>query len=148
MNTTIWLRVSAIISLLFTVGHFMGGLQNWSPMQDNPVLRSMRTVRFDVMGVNRSYLDLYMGFGHSLTVSLLLQSALLWTLGNAARTHASFVRPMIAMFAVAVALTGVIAWRYIIPVPAFLCLALCATLVMAFVAARSSRAFPAAGNQE
>ena len=140
MNTTIWLRVSAIISLLFTVGHFMGGLQNWSPMQDNPVLRSMRTVRFDVIGVSRSYLDLYMGFGHSLTVSLLLQSVLLWTLGNAARTHASLVRPMIAMFAVAVALTGVIAWKYIIPVPAFLSLALSAPLVMAFVAARSSPA--------
>ena len=148
MNTTIWLRVSAIISLLFSVGHFMGGLQNWSPMEDNPVFRSMRTVRFDVMGVSRSYLDLYLGFGHSITVSLLLQSALLWTLGNAARTHASLVRPMIAMFAVAVALTGVIAWRYIFPVPAFFSLALCATLVMAFVAARSSPTVSALGSHE
>jgi hypothetical protein len=61
-------------------------------------------------------------------------------MGNAARTHASLVRPMIAMFAVAVALTSVIAWRYIIPMPAFLSLALSATLVMALVAARSSLA--------
>jgi len=145
MNTTLWLRVSAIISLLFTVGHFMGGLQNWSPLEDNPVFQAMRTVRFNVMGVNRSYLDLYMGLGHSLTVSLLLQSVLLWILGNEARTQPSLVRPMIAAFVVAVALTGIIAWRYILPVPAFFSLALCATLIVAFIAAhRSSLASAAA----
>ena len=49
MSATIWLRVSAIISLLFTAGHFMGGMQNWSPIADNAVLQAMRTVRFDVM---------------------------------------------------------------------------------------------------
>lgn len=135
MNTTIWLRISSIISLLFTAGHFMGGLQSWSPVADNPVLQSMRSVRFDVMGVNRSYLDFYMGFGHSLTVSLLLQSVLLWSLGNVARTQESLVRPLIVMFVVAVALTGAIAWRYIFPVPALFSLALTATLVMAFIAA-------------
>jgi hypothetical protein len=148
MNTTIWLRVSAIISLLFTAGHFMGGLQNWSPMGDNPVLQSMRTVRFDIMGVNRSYLDFYMGFGHSITVSFLLQSVLLWILGDVARTHASLVRPMIAAFVVAVAVTGVIAWRYILPVPAFFSLALCATLVVAFIAAHSSPTVSALANRE
>ena len=105
MSTTAWLRVSAVISLLFTVGHFVGGMQNWSPMADNPVLESMRAVRFNVMGVDRSYFDFYMGFGHTATVNLLLQSVLLWMLGNVARTHASFVRPMIAAFVVAVAVT-------------------------------------------
>jgi hypothetical protein len=136
MNATLWLRVSAIISLLFTAGHFMGGLEHWSPMGDNPVLQSMRTVRFHVMGVDRSYLDFFLGFGHSLTVSLLLQSVLLWILGDAARTSASHVRSIIAAFAVAVAANGVIAWRYILPVPAFFSLALCATLVLAFFTAR------------
>jgi len=136
MNTTLWLRISAIISLLFTAGHFMGGLKNWSPMGDNPVLQSMRTVRFHIMGVDRSYLDFFMGLGHSLTVSLLLQSVLLWILGDVARTNASLARPMIAAFVVAVALTGVVAWRYILPVPAFFSLALCTALVSAFITAR------------
>jgi len=135
MNTTVWLRVSAIISLLFTAGHFMGGRKNWSPMGETPVLQSMRTVHFDVMGVNRSYLDLYMGLGHSLTVYLLLQSVLLWLLSNLARTHASLVRPMIVTFVVAVAAIGVIGWRYILPVPAYFSLALCSTLVVALIAA-------------
>jgi hypothetical protein len=135
VRTTVWLRISAIISLLFAVGHSLGGKQNWSPVADNPVLQSMRAVHFDVMGVSRSYLDFYLGFGYSLTVSLLLQSVLLWILSNLARTHAEIARPMIAAFAVAAVMSGLIAWRYIFPVPALFSLVLCAALVMAFVAA-------------
>jgi NADH:ubiquinone oxidoreductase subunit 6 (subunit J) len=145
MSTTVWLRISAVISLVFAVGHSMGGMQNWSPVADSPVLQSMRTVHFDVMGVNRSYLDFYMGFGYSITVSLFLQSVLLWILSNLARTHASIARPMIAAFAVASALGGLIAWRYIFPVPALLSLVLCAALVVAFIAALRSPAVSAPG---
>jgi pimeloyl-ACP methyl ester carboxylesterase len=145
MSTTVWLRISAIISLVFAVGHSMGGMQNWSPIADSPVLQSMRTVHFDVMGVNRSYLDFYMGFGYSITVSLFLQSVLLWILSNLARTHASIARPMIAAFAVASALGGLIAWRYIFPVPALLSLVLCAALVVAFIAALRDPAVSAPG---
>lgn len=147
MSTAVWLRVSAIISLLLAVGHSLGGRQNWSPTADNPVLQSMRTVHFDVMGANRSYLDFYMGFGLSLSVSLFLQTALLWILGSLARTHASLIRPLIAAFAVAVALGGLIAWRYIFPVPALFSLALLVPLIMAFIAAHRSTAIAAAGSQ-
>ncbi|MHB8811766.1 MAG: LIC_13387 family protein [Steroidobacteraceae bacterium] len=138
MSTAVWLRICAIISLVFAAGHFLGGMQNWSPVADNPVLQSMRTVHFDVMGVNRSYLDFYMGFGYSITVSLLLQAVLLWILSILARTHASTVRPMIAAFAVATALSAVIAWRYIFIVPTLFSLVLLAALVVAFICARPS----------
>jgi|SRR5579862_1639133 len=147
MNTTIWLRISAIVSLLFTIGHFLGGMQNWSPMPDNPVLLAMRTVHFDIMGMSRSYLDLYMGFGYSITVSLLLQSVLLWILASIARTHAALVRPMIAAFALAAALSGVIAWKYIFLIPAILCLALCATLIMALISVHRSQVLAVRGTQ-
>jgi hypothetical protein len=55
MTTTLWLRVSSVISLLFAAGHAFGGLTYWSPNGENPVLEAMRTVHFDVMGVSRSY---------------------------------------------------------------------------------------------
>jgi membrane protease YdiL (CAAX protease family) len=41
MNATLWLRVSAIISLLFTAGHFTGGLKNWSPILPVPAFFSL-----------------------------------------------------------------------------------------------------------
>lgn len=148
MSTTVWLRISAIISLAFAVGHSLGGMQHWSPVADNPVLQSMRAVHFDVMGVSRSYLDFYMGFGYSLTVSLLLQSVLLWNLSNLARTHASTARPMIAAFVAATALGGVIAWRYIFPVPALFSAVLCAALIVAFITAHRSSAVSSAGGKD
>ena len=52
------LRIASGISFLFAAGHTLGGLQNWSPMGDNDVLKTMTTVRFNTMGANRSYLDL------------------------------------------------------------------------------------------
>ena len=136
MTATVLLRIAAIISLLFTAGHTMGGLKKWSPMGENAVLKAMTDVRFDTMGANRSYLDFYMGFGWSLTVAMLLQTILLWQMANLATTDAARVRPMIAVFALAQLASGIIAWRFIFPVPALFSVVLLVPLVAAFVVAR------------
>jgi hypothetical protein len=136
MTTTLWLRISSVISLLFAAGHTLGGLKYWSPMGDNPVLQAMRTVRFDTMGANRSYFDFYLGFGYSLSVTQVMQAALLWQLAGLARTDALGARPMIAVIALATAVCGVIAYGFILPLPAFFSLALVASLVVAYVVAR------------
>lgn len=136
MTTTLWLRISAGIALLFAAGHTLGGLKYWSPMGDNAVLQSMRAVRFDTMGANRSYFDFFMGFGHSISVLQLMEAVLLWQLASLARSNALSVRPMIAVIGLATVACGVIAWRFIFPVPAFFSLVLAATLTVAYVVAR------------
>jgi hypothetical protein len=135
MTTTLLLRISAVISLVFAIGHSLGGLKRWSPMGDNEVLKAMETVRFDTMGANRSYLDFFMGFGWSLTVAMLLQSVLLWQLASLARTDAARLRPMIAAFAIASLASGIIAWLFIFPVPALFSAALLIVLVAAYAKA-------------
>jgi hypothetical protein len=135
MTATLWLRISAGIALLFAAGHTLGGLKYWSPMGDNPVLQSMRSVRFDTMGANRSYFDFFMGFGHSLSVLLVMEAVLLWQLATLARSNALSVRPMIAVIALATAACAVIAWRFIFPVPAIFSLVLVLTLSVAYVVA-------------
>jgi hypothetical protein len=137
MKTTLWLRISSIVSLLFAAGHTLGGLQEWSPTGDNPVLRSMKEVHFDTMGVNRSYFDFYMGFGWSISVTLAMQAILLWQLASHARTQAAAVRPMILVFAIANAASGIVALRYIFPLPAIFFLALVASLGISWILARS-----------
>ena len=77
MTTTLLLRIASVISLLFTAGHTLGGRKQWSPMGGNDVLRAMTDVRFDTMGVSRSYLDFFMGFGWSISVFMLMQTVLL-----------------------------------------------------------------------
>ena len=136
MTTTLLLRIASIISVVFTAGHTLGGLRKWSPMGDNEVLKAMTAVRFDTMGANRSYLDFFMGFGWSISVSMLLQTALLWQLASLARTDPARVRPMIAVFALATVASGLIAWRFIFPVPALFSSALVIVLAAAYVVAR------------
>ena len=136
MTTTLLLRIASVISLLFTAGHTMGGLKQWSPMGDNPVLKSMTDVRFDTMGANRSYLDFFMGFGWSISVLMLMQTILLWQLASLAKTEPARLRPMIAAIALATAGGGIIAWRFIFPVPALFSAALAIVLGLAYVNAR------------
>jgi hypothetical protein len=135
MTTTLLLRIASVISLVFTAGHTLGGLQKWSPMGENEALRAMTSVRFDTMGANRSYLDFFMGFGWSISVSMLLQTVLLWQLASLARANPALVRPMVAVFALATLASGVIAWRLIFPIPALFSGALVVVLVAAFVVA-------------
>jgi len=134
MTTSFMLRIASAISFLFTVGHSLGGLSKWSPVDDNPVLRAMTNTRFHVMGASRSYLDLYEGLGWSISVAMLLQTILLWQLASIARTDAARVRPMIAAFALATFASGAIAWFFIFAVPALFSAALLAALVLAWMA--------------
>jgi hypothetical protein len=136
MTTTIWLRVSSVIALLFALGHASGGLQYWSPMGDTPVLQAMRGSPFDIMGTKRTYFDFYMGFGLSLSVAQLMLAILLWQLSTLARTNALGVRPMIAVIALATIATGVVAWHFIFLLPVLFCLALVGSLAVAYVVAR------------
>ena len=78
MNASLLLRIASVISLVFAAGHSLGGRKYWSPQGKTEVLKAMRTVRFEVFGVSRTYLDFYLGFGLSLSVFLLLQAAVLW----------------------------------------------------------------------
>lgn len=134
MNSVLLLRIAAAISLLFTAGHSAGGLKLWSPMGPNAVLKTMTETHFQTMGVNRSYLDFFLGFGWTITVSGLLQSVLLWQMAEIARANGSAaVKPMIAAFALATLASGIIAWRFIFPVPALFCLVLFAPLALAFL---------------
>jgi hypothetical protein len=135
VTTTLLLRIASVISLIFTAGHTIGGLRKWSPMGDNAVLKAMTDVRFDAMGANRSYLDFFLGFGWSLSVFMLMQTILLWQLASLAQTDPARLRPMIAVMALATVASGVIAWRFIFPVPAVFSGVLALALTLAYVAA-------------
>ena len=100
-------------------------------MGENEVLSAMTERQFDVMGVSRSNLDFFMGFGWSISIAMLLQSILPWQTVLLAQTNAGQVRPMIAVFAVAIAAAAVLAWRYIFPVPALFSVLLLVVLVAA-----------------
>lgn len=140
MNTTLWLRISSVIALLFAVGHALGGMSDWSPVEDNPVIQAMRSEHFNVGGVSRSYLDFYRGFGNLLTVTQLLQAVLLWQFASLARTNLAAVRPMIGIMVLAGVVNCAIVWSHIAPVPGVFSLVLLASLTVTFVVSRRAPA--------
>jgi hypothetical protein len=135
-SATLWLRVSSVISLFFAAGHTLGGRKDWSPQGESNVLRSMRTFRFEVFGVSRTYLDFYRGFGFTLSVTLILQAVVLWQLATLARTAPLQARPMVAAFALASLASALLSWRFIFPLPTVFAGVLTACLAMAFFSAR------------
>jgi hypothetical protein len=136
MRTTPLLRIASVISLLLAAGHTLGGSDSWSPVGESEVLKAMRTFRFEISGVSRTYLDFYLGFGFILSVYFLLQAILLWQLAAIARTEPLKVRPMIASFALASLACALLSLRFIFPVPVVFSGVLTVVLGLAFFAAR------------
>jgi hypothetical protein len=115
---TVLLRIASMISLFFAVGHTLGGLtKSWSPIGETGVLTAMRTFRFAVEGVNRSYLEFYRGFGFLLSVSVLMQAVLLWQLATLAAADRTLARPFVATFFLMSIASSALTWRYLFPLP-------------------------------
>jgi hypothetical protein len=142
MTTTRWLKISALVSLLLGLGHTLGGRKSWSPMGDNTVLETMRSTRFPVMGVERSYLDFYLGFGYSISVLQIMQAILLWQLAALAASNPNAARPMIAVIALATVLCGIISYNFIFPLPVAFSAVLLACLTVSYIRAGKSNAVP------
>jgi hypothetical protein len=135
MKPALLLRITSILSLLFAVLHTMGGADSWSPAGENDVLRAMRSYHFDFGGVSRSYLNLYLGLGYTVSVFLLLQAVLLWQLATIAKVDPARIRPLIASFFVASMACAFLSWKFIFAVPAIFSLIIAALLAFAFYVA-------------
>jgi hypothetical protein len=135
MRPTLLLRIGSAIALLFALGHNLGGLDSWSPPGETEVLGSMKTFRFEAMGVSRTYWDFYMGFGLFIGVYLLLQAALLWQLASLAVAAPARARPMMGSLFVASLAGAALAFRFIFPAPAVFSIAIAACVGLAWLAA-------------
>jgi succinate dehydrogenase hydrophobic anchor subunit len=74
-HARLWLRASAVILALFTVGHTMGTAvpRVTHGAEEAAVFRAMQGFRVPIMGFTRSYWEFYRGF--AITISV-LQAAL------------------------------------------------------------------------
>ena len=106
------------MSLLTAGGHTLGGRSSWSPPGVNDTLRDMQSYHMDVFGVSRTYYDFFMGFGHSISIYMLLQAVVLWLLASLAKRDLKSVRPFIAAFLLASFALVLVSWIFIFPIPA------------------------------
>ena len=136
MKTSTFLRIAAVIALLFFVGHTSG--VPWTPGEapaDLAVIETMKADHFQVIGVSRSYWDFYLGFGLIISLFQLAQAVLLWQLGSLAKTDAARLRPIIAVLFVATVLNGVLGLIYFFAIPVVMGALIAICLALAFAAA-------------
>ena len=119
------LRIAAILSLLFCLGHSAGA--PWTPSpggQSDAIVQLMQSFHFDIFGSNRSYWDFYLGFGLQLSVFQLLASVVLWLLGGLAADAPVRARPFVLAFLVANIAQLLLVLRFFFLPPIVLSLAL------------------------
>src|ERR1700733_12640441 len=119
MKSYTLLRVSSIVTALFAAGHTSGA--PWTPVKDAPenaLIGSMQSLRFPVLGSQRTYWDFYVGFGVSVSVYVFALAILLWQVASLAKADPQRARPMMLTFLAAFVAVAAITLQcfFVIPV--------------------------------
>ena len=129
MKASTFYRIAAVLLLLFAVGHTLGFRQSDPEWGVEALLSSMRSIHFEVQGVNRTYWDLFVAAGFSVGIFYLFAAILAWQLGGLPVGTLALMRGTAWAFALAFAAITVVSWRFlfIIPVAFSISITVCLT---------------------
>jgi len=142
-----FLRMAAVLTLLYCAGHTIG--MPWTPYTDpeaTSVLEAMKSHRFEAEGFKGTYWDLYFGFGLVISIYLLVQAVVLWQVASLAKTDALRVRPIVVSFLIAFVINAVLSWKYFFVVPVVLAGLIAICLAIALVLAGRTQAAERSGS--
>jgi len=131
MKASVLYRLAAVLLLLFAAGHTLGFSQSDPSWGVDATLGSMRSIRFNVMGFNRTYWDFFVGAGLSAGVFYLFAAVLSWQLGGLPAATLAPLRGTTWAFALAFAAIAVLSWRYLFVIPIAFSIAITACLTAA-----------------
>ena len=115
MKSRILYRISAVLILLFDLGHSAGF--PWSDPKWGVDTAAMRSSHFQVLGFSRTYWDFYVGFGLTISVFLLLAAILAWQLGSLPAQTPPLMRGTAWALALGFAAMTVLNWMYFFTIP-------------------------------
>jgi hypothetical protein len=131
MKASLLYRISAVLLLLFAIGHTLGFRQSDPKWGVDALLGSMRSTHFDVQGFNRTYWDFFVGFGLFVTVFLLLAAIMAWLLGGLPPETLTRTRGIAWALALCFAAVTVLSWRYFFVIPIVFSLVITVCLISA-----------------
>ena len=117
MKASVFYRIAAVLLLLFAVGHTLGFSQSDPSWGVDALLSSMRSIHFNIQGFNRSYWELFVAAGFTVSVFYLFAAILAWQLGGLPAATLGSMRGAAWAFAVAFAAIAVLSWRYLFVIP-------------------------------
>jgi hypothetical protein len=110
-------KVSAILLVLFALGHTLGFRRVDPGWNADGVVSAMRGVSFEVQGFRRSYWDFFAGFGFFVSVLLVFAAILAWQLGSIPREALAAIPVVRWSFAICFVVVAALTWRYFFIAP-------------------------------
>jgi len=113
MKASVFYRIAGVLLLLFAAAHLYGFGQSDPKWGVDALVGSMRSIHFDVGGFNRTYWDLFLAAGFSVSVFFLFSAILAWQLGSLPEETLPRIRGIAWSFALCFAAITVVSWRYL-----------------------------------
>lgn len=136
MKATLWLRIASALTFLHAVMHTIGGVfGKQAPGPQQAAVAAMKSNQFQLMGLERTFWDFYIGLGLAVSIFLLVGAIVFWQLSSLAKTEASLLRPMLATFLAGYCAFAVCSWEYFFAAPAIVELLIALCLGLALLAA-------------
>jgi hypothetical protein len=118
MNAKLLLRAASAVMLLLAIGHTLGS--PWTPAQGPDalaVVSTMRDYHFNVMGLDRSYLNFYVGFGWMLSAYLFGHAILYWQLASFVNRVGYELGGIVGVLAIESLCMAILSWKFLFWVP-------------------------------
>lgn len=131
MKASVLYKIASILLILFAVGHTLGFLQVDPEWGVASLIQSMKTVRFNVNGSERTYWDFFVGFGLFVTTLMVLASVVAWQLGSVSAATLASMRITAWGFVLCFAVVVFLSWRYFFLVPVIFSIAIFGCLTLA-----------------
>jgi hypothetical protein len=145
MKPSLPLRVAAILALVAALGHtllFLTYRPTHGP-DEIVVVNAMQTHIFSFGGFLHSYWQLYFGYELFVTISCLVESAILWQLANLSTTNPLAIRSIILVLFLGEVATAILMFKFFFTIPIVVHTATALCLALALVALKPQSA-PAA----
>jgi hypothetical protein len=139
MKATMWLRIAAVLTLVHAALHTAGGV--FGKVAAGPAsvaVEAMKSNQFVWMGNLRSFWDFYRGMGLAVAIFLAFEAIVFWTMASLAKSDASRLRPMIAVFIAAYIAMAVNSYLYFFLAPVITELLIAGSLGFAWLQAGKS----------
>lgn len=141
MTAVAFIRLASALALLQGLGHAAAVIR-WTPSRgsaESAVVHAMKTHAFAFQGFNRTYWDLFVGYGLFAAFNCLIEAAILWQLAGGTPVTKGGMNAIVAVMLFANLVYAAACWRYFFFTPlAFdLAIALCLALALAAPAAAS-----------
>src|SRR5262249_18429243 len=112
MTASLLYRVASVLMLLIAAGNTFVFRRMYPTWKVDAVVGAMRSTRFEIQGLNRTFWDFYTGFGLFTSVFLILAAALAWQLGGMSNDQLRAVSFMTWTFAICLLGISTLSWKY------------------------------------